>query len=463
MPGTSEPDAASILATVTHIVSRRSREPQANRAPGGHFLALRQGELFNYIIQVYLDGRASGASPEKIAQTLSEKEIAKKFFNVRVRVGDKRNAIVRVTSMGIRQGLERYYFQHPEEDVKIQIPVADSHAGRAAGYVPIISWRLSESAHRRCEQAMAARDRRTNSNFAQAVDLLRSVLQEHPKDAPTKARLAEIYALQAMHGVTPPALAGGGLNEARRLAEEALSTTKNLWPAHIAMGAVLLCFYQWKEAGQHFSEALRLESDHTRLQVWYFFFLAVHGKLREAIQDFREAASTENVSANIRRNIGLALLLDGDYQGAENQLEHLLRIGSTHFLFHIFLGIAYHARGKFARALEQLHKAKKMPESDHMATGMWLLILAHSDRTRAERSLRTLVAEQHAGNAPYVGWTQRAIAYIGLGRKSEAIKCLEAAFESNDPLILLIRQWPAMRVLHNEPAFQALVKRLKFP
>ena len=454
MSESTGPPAAAIRITVNRICDA---------------ISLQRCGLFRYIIEKYLRGMADGLSRDEIAQTLSEEALALNFFNIskeRFHKPRQKPTIVRTVVNGIREDLRKHYEIHPEEDILIEIPpAAHARKGLVEGYVPNIIWRhpvLSESAKLRLREANTARNQRTKTSFARAIDLLLSILAEpeYARHAETKARLAEMDALRVMHGVTA---ADVDLVKAQQLAEEALEQAPHLWAAHIAMAAVHLCSYEWEKARDAFARALKVNEQQTHLQAWYFFYIVTQGQLDDAIEYFKIASDDQGVSATLRRNLGLALVLNGEYDAAARELEQVVQDVRPHFLLHIYLGMAYHASGKYKEALEQLHTARQLPDSEYMSPGMWVLALAQcGKREEAEQELHHLLWRREKDD-PHLACSHLAIAYIGLGNDEEAITWLERACDSHDPLALLLYYWPMMRRLRDHPRFQALLKKLRYP
>lgn len=426
----------------------------------------QQADLLKHVVDTYLDGLARGLPNNALVESLSEKALAIDAlgFNKEDKRLKKHRANVRGPMMAMRLRLPQYYISHPEEDVLIDIPPAKKKASKKhpVGYVPTISWRLSASAYQRSRQIAAFREGRTRSGFEKAIQLLNAILRDHPEDAPTEARLAEVYALQVMHGITPPT---EDLVKAWLLADKALRVNNQIWSGHVAKAAVHLCRYEWDGAEKEFQIALDLNAERTCLQVWYFFYLVTKGELSKLIQYYFEEIqrSQDNVPATVRRNLGLALILANQPEEAIGELEQLLLpMPQQHFLLHIYIGMAYHETGKHEQALEQLQKARAQDDHEFMSPGMWVLTLAQRDKGAAEKELESLEGRKAHGS-PYLSLVQLAIAYLGLGKSEKAIEYLEQACDSHDPLILLICNWPMMRVLHDNPRFEALLRKMNHP
>jgi hypothetical protein len=66
-------------------------------------------------------------------------------------------------------------------------------------------------------------------------------------------------------------------------------------------------------------------------------------------------------------------------------------------------------------------------------------------------------------NQHYVSQIELAQAAAGAGHKTEALGNLEAAYEDREPLMVRLLHNPAFDVLHDEPRFKALARKMKLP
>jgi len=63
----------------------------------------------------------------------------------------------------------------------------------------------------------------------------------------------------------------------------------------------------------------------------------------------------------------------------------------------------------------------------------------------------------------YVSGFFFAEAYTGLGQKDQAVTWLERAYEDHDQWMVFVASYPGLDLLHSEPRFQALLRRMNFP
>jgi serine/threonine-protein kinase len=107
---------------------------------------------------------------------------------------------------------------------------------------------------------------------------------------------------------------------------------------------------------------------------------------------------------------------------------------------------------------------------DHARSGeeenVSLLSLAAYARGRngdvevAEAHLETL---RDWAETRYVSPYYVAVSLLGLGRESEAFEALEGAEEERSPQLVYLASEPIFDPLRGEPAFQALLERLRLP
>ena len=53
-----------------------------------------------------------------------------------------------------------------------------------------------------------------------------------------------------------------------------------------------------------------------------------------------------------------------------------------------------------------------------------------------------------------------ALIYLGLGKNNEVFKYLEKAYEERDTLMTYIKVDPEFKVLHSDPRYKALLKKI---
>jgi hypothetical protein len=92
--------------------------------------------------------------------------------------------------------------------------------------------------------------------------------------------------------------------------------------------------------------------------------------------------------------------------------------------------------------------------------GFLILVLrAHRNGEMNAVSRRQLLSElAHSDNSAFV----IAIYYAELGERDRTMAYLEKAYENRDSMLLL-NVWPSFELMHSDPRFQELVRRVGLP
>ncbi|MFQ5779030.1 MAG: tetratricopeptide repeat protein, partial [Terriglobia bacterium] len=163
-----------------------------------------------------------------------------------------------------------------------------------------------------------------------------------------------------------------------------------------------------------------------------------------------------------RTNAGLAwaLFLGRHYDQAIAQSRNTLEMDRNFPMAHWVLGMAYEQKGRLEEAIAELQQAAA---SD--STPLVQATLAHTYAVAGkEGQARKLLAALSSPPQPmYVSPTDRAMIHVGLDEKEQAIALLEQAYQVRDSRLALIKILPQFDPLRDEPRFQALLRRMKFP
>src|SRR5438132_12557718 len=140
------------------------------------------------------------------------------------------------------------------------------------------------------------------------------------------------------------------------------------------------------------------------------------------------------------------------------QLRKTLEIDPTSFYTHYNLGILLQVTGDLSGAIAEYEKAKQLNDNAYVST-LWAVAKAHAgDQDAARRMLSEFdkISQQHE----VVGYL-RALLYLSLNKKDEALRWLEQGYEERDGSnISTIKVDPLLNSLHGDPRFEALVQKV---
>jgi tetratricopeptide (TPR) repeat protein len=149
------------------------------------------------------------------------------------------------------------------------------------------------------------------------------------------------------------------------------------------------------------------------------------------------------------------------YDESARQLRKALEIDPTFFYAHFNLGIALQAKGDLSGAIAEYEKAKQLSDNTFVSTLCAQAKAQAGDKDAALRMLGDL--DKISQSREVVGY-YRALLYLSLNNKDEALRWLEQGFKERDGAnISWINVDPLLDSLHGDPRFEALVQKVTAP
>jgi TolB-like protein/Tfp pilus assembly protein PilF len=291
---------------------------------------------------------------------------------------------------------------------------------------------------------------------ANAIEFLQKAIDKDPNYAQAHAMLANALDYMGQQYRMPPEEA---FARAKAEALKAVELDDALAEGHAALGlAVISREWDWSTAEKEFRRALELNPNSANIRLRYGVYLAQIGRPQEAIAEARLAHELDPLSS---------------------------------LTYSISAFIYFDAR-QYDQAMEVIRRASELPHDDsetlylesriEIETGHYDEAIRHLQQLgdKAPRALGQLGnAYGRSGNAAAgrevierlekrlrsqgFGRYEIAWVYAGLGRKEEALKWLERAYEARDQRMINLKADPCMNPLRSDPRFQDLERRVGFP
>ena len=299
--------------------------------------------------------------------------------------------------------------------------------------------------------------KRTGDNIPKAIGFYEQAITRDPNYALAYAGLSAAYILS-------PFYVGADRRDASAKAKEAalkaLRLDPNLAEAHLALGKVFF-FSEIDLAGamREYKRAIELKPNDADAHHWYGNdTLSALGQFEEAIAEGKRSVELDPLSIVINVDLGVTFYYAHRYDDAARQLRKTLEIDPTSFYTHYNLGILLQVTGDLSGAIAEYEKAKQLNDNAYVST-LWAVAKAHAgDQDAARRMLSEFdkISQQHE----VVGYL-RALLYLSLNNKDEALRWLEQGYEERDGSnISTIKVDPLLTSLHGDPRFESLVQKV---
>jgi adenylate cyclase len=303
-------------------------------------------------------------------------------------------------------------------------------------------------------------ERRSGDNIPKSIAFFEQAIARDPNYALAYSGLAKSYILL-------PFFTGADRHEASLKAKEAalkaLRLDPNLAEAHIALGKVLFFSdIDLPGAVREYKRGIELQPNDATAHHWYGNdTLAALGRFEEAIAEGKRAVELDPLSPVINADLGTTFYYAGRYDDSAKQLRKTLEIDPTFFYAHYNLGITLQMMGDLSGAIVEYEKAKRLSDNTFVST---LYAAAKAYAGDKDAALRTLSDFDKISQQREVVGYLRALLYLSLGKKDEALRGLEQGYEERDGSnISWIKVDPLLNSLHGDPRFEALVQKVIAP
>jgi TolB-like protein len=382
-----------------------------------------------------------------------------------LRSGDK----VRITAQLIHGATDRHLwaesYQRDLRDVlSMQSEVALAIAGEiAAKLTPQEEKRLAAArpvtpeAHELYLKGRYELNKQTEASLRKAIDDFRKAIEKDPGFAPAYAGLADSYSFLRSTYAAPKDV----MPQAREAARRALELDDTLAEAHVSMGLTLFFYdFDWAGAEKELKRAIELNPNLADAHDAYATFLAGMNRSAEAVAEIERARRLDPLSLLILSDAAWVYYCVRQYDRAIEESRKAIELDPNFWPGHAFLGLAYEKTGRFAEAVEELEKARRLDDSP---TIYELLGGAYAACGKKEEAKKVLTELTERSSRRYVCPYEVATIYAGLGEKDAAFEWLDKAVEARADCVPWIKPDPKIDPLRSDPRYAALLRRVGLP
>jgi TolB-like protein/Tfp pilus assembly protein PilF len=294
---------------------------------------------------------------------------------------------------------------------------------------------------------------RTFDAYAQAKEYFEQAIALDPNYASAYAGLADAYQFLGQEVQDRKE----NFERAKKACQRALALDPNLPEAHASLGLIAMNYdWDWVLAEQEFRLALALDPNNALTYDWYAEYLMAVGRIGRSTDNMERARELDPFSIIINSDLGKMFYFARLYDQAEAQFKETLRMDPDFRQAHRYLGGVYVMKRRFDDAIAEFKMAKANDEWDpgFMAYAYGMA----GRRAEAEQMLESI--KKVFARRGDLDKFSLALAYIGLGEKDRAIKCLEHECENHSAGMTSLKSNPEYDSLRSEPHFVDLMRRV---
>lgn len=302
-------------------------------------------------------------------------------------------------------------------------------------------------------------DPRTGGSFAngrQAIKLYSEAVKADPK-------LARAYVGMARAWLTLSYSNPGGASDAetmppmRAALRKAIEIAPDLAEAHQLSAAVAYNLdYDWPTAEREYQRVLELAPDNASAHVSYASYLGTVGRFDEALEQAKQA---DAIAPSAMGDFTFARIYYGmhRYDDAIAWCQKSLA-KQPNLATQFYLGLMYVAQNRFDKAMPEL-VATTAEKNGGALAGLAYAYAMQGENAKALELLDRLYANRESGEI--VSYRIAAV-YLALNDKPQAMAWLNRSYERHENWMAQLKVDPVMDPLRTDPAFQNLMKKMKF-
>jgi tetratricopeptide (TPR) repeat protein len=236
-----------------------------------------------------------------------------------------------------------------------------------------------------------------------------------------------------------------------------LQLDDNLAETHVSLGAIRFLYdWDWPQAEQEFTQAVKLNPNSSDAHLWRGVFLAQMGRSDEGISELKLAESLDPLSLAVHVNAGWVYYVAHRNEQAVQEWRKILDIDPQFTVTHSSIWIAYVKQAEMGGV--------PSPPSSGDVDALQLAAFAGrqavtGNRGEAERLLLRLdsISKRH-----YVCPYEMATAHAILGNKDKALDWLSRGLKERSGCMPDLKVDPRLDSLRSDPRFEYFLRRVGF-
>ncbi len=296
----------------------------------------------------------------------------------------------------------------------------------------------------------------SEADMRRAREYLEQAIAADSAYAPAYAGLADYYTL------TDSLAPADAFDKARAFAHKALELESDLADAHSSLAYVhYYGEWNWSDAEREFKQAIALDPNNSRARRRYARFLGTMDRHSEASAQMDRALALDPLSTTTHADAAVEWFHSRQFARIIQEANKIRELDVRDSRAYEHLSIAYLYTGREEEGLAAAQQGRALAPGEPLF--VMLAAIAERRLGRHDEADDTLAILEGIRRQTYVPPVFLAVTYAQLGRSSQALEQLEAAYDSRDPYLVLVRTSPWFDPLRSHPQFGDLLGRMKFP
>lgn len=299
-------------------------------------------------------------------------------------------------------------------------------------------------------------NRRTSETMEKAIEYFRQAVQKDPNYALAYAGLADCYNLLSFYSNKPPMET---FPKAREAAQKALSLDEELAEAHNSLAYVKSRFdWDWEGAERAYKRTLELNPNYAIGHQWYAEFLNQQGRTKEAIAEMQKALALSPASLIINTIMGYMYTAIGQPDRAVQILKKTIEMDPNFGHAHAVLGLAYWLLDRIPESLDEVNTAIELSgRMDLYSLYLGVNYVKAGKREEARQIIDSMVEQSESR---FVSPFYIASIHVALGEFDKAFEFLDKAYEMRDDTLIMIKKYPWMDSIREDPRYFDLLRKI---
>ena len=302
-------------------------------------------------------------------------------------------------------------------------------------------------------------NRRSGEGVGKAIQCFQEAIARDPTYAAAYTGLADCLSLLGVWSMVAP---DEGCGKAKVLALQALERDRSLAEAHASLAWATMWYdYDFAAAEKEFERSLELNPRYVTGHTWFGFFLALMGRHDEAYTELKRAIRLDPCSSPVYVCLGIVHWAARRYDQAIEQYEKASELVPSNALAHGMQGVAYLCKSQYEPAVTAWEQSIRFSQgASSFVAALGETYARAGNRDAAQRILEQL---DDLSKQRYVTPYIVARLNLALGKKDEALGCLETAYQGRDSFMVFLKVDPLLDDLRADPRFRDLLRRMNFP